>query len=61
MVIVKFFMKLGLGFLALLFGLKSIFEAGEMSGVTRVAYKVKEEDPETFDRMVRACTDDEDK
>ena len=61
MAIVKFFMKLGLGFLALLFGLKSIFEAGEMSGVTRVAYNDKEEYPDTFVRMVRVCTDDEDK
>ena len=61
MAIIKFFMKLGLGFLALLFGLKSIFEAGEMSGVTKVAAKVKEKDEETFDKMVRACTEDEDK
>ena len=51
MVIVKFFRKLGLGFLALLFGLKSIFEAGEMAGAVKTGLKVKEEEPEAYDRI----------
>ena len=59
MLIVKFFMKLGLGLLALLFGLKSIFEAGEMTGVAEIAFKTKQEDPEAFDRMVRVCTEED--
>ena len=52
MAIVKFFMKLGLGFLGLLFGMKTIFEAGEMSGAAKVASKLKDEDPEAFDRVI---------
>ena len=52
MVIVKFFMKLGLGFLGLLFGMKTIFEAGEMTGAAKVASKLKDEDPEAFDRVI---------
>ena len=52
MAIVKFFMKLGLGFLGLLFGMKTIFEAGEMTGAAKVASKLKDEDPEAFDRVI---------
>lgn len=51
MAIFKFFLKIGLGFVALIFGLKSVFEAGEMTGAATVASKVKEESPETFDKV----------
>lgn len=51
MAIFKFFMKIGLGFLALLFGLKSVFEAGEMAGVVKTGLKIKEEEPEAYDRI----------
>lgn len=51
MAIFKFFLKIGLGFMALLFGLKSVFEAGEMTGAAEVASKVKEQSPETFDKI----------
>lgn len=51
MAIFKFFLKIGLGFMALMFGLKSVFEAGEMTGAAEVASKVKEQDPEAFDKI----------
>lgn len=51
MAIFKFFLKIGLGFMALIFGLKSVFEAGEMTGAATVASKLKEEDPEAFDKI----------
>ena len=52
MAIFKFFLRLGMGFLALLFGMKTIFEAGEMTGAAKVASKLKDEDPEAFDRVI---------
>ena len=51
MAIFKCFLKIGLGFVALIFGLKSVFEAGELTGAATVASKVKEESPETFDKV----------
>lgn len=51
MAIFKFFLKIGLGFVALIFGLKSIFEAGEMTGAAEVGLKVKEQSPETFNKI----------
>lgn len=51
MAIIKCFLKIGLGFVALIFGLKSVFEAGEMTGAATVASKVKEQDPEAFDKI----------
>ena len=50
MAIFKFIVKTLLGFLALIFGLKTVFEAGEMTGAAKVAFKVKEE-PEAFDNV----------
>ena len=52
MAIFKFFLRLGMGFLALLFGMKTIFEAGEMTGAAKVASKLKDEEPEAFDRVI---------
>ena len=51
MEIFKFLMRVGLGFLALLFGLKSVFEAGEMTGAAKTILKVEKEDPEAYDRI----------
>ena len=51
MEVFKFLMKIGLGFLALLFGLKSIFEAGEITGAAKTILKVEKEDPEAYDRI----------
>ena len=51
MAIFKFIVKTLLGFVALIFGLKTVFEAGEMTGAAKVAFKVKEEEPEAFDNV----------
>ena len=51
MEIFKFLMRIGLGFLALFFGLKSVFEAGEMAGAAKTILKVEKEDPEAYDRI----------
>ena len=51
MEVFKFLMRIGLGFLALLFGLKSVFEAGEMAGAAETILKVEKEDPEAYDRI----------
>ena len=59
MAIVKFIVKTVLGFVALIFGLKTVFEAGEMSGAAKVAFKVKEEEPRAFDNVF--MEDEEDK
>ena len=52
MAIFKFFLRLGMGFPALLFGMKTIFEAGEMTGAAKVVSKLNDEDPEAFDRVI---------
>ena len=59
MAIFKFITKTLLGFVALIFGLKTVFEAGEMTGAAKVAFKVKEEEPEAFDNVF--VEDEEDK
>ena len=51
MAIFKFIVKTLLGFIALIFGLKTVFEAGEMSGAAKVAFEVKKEEPEAFDNV----------
>ena len=52
MAIFKFIVKTLLGFVALIFGLKTVFEAGEMTGAAKVASKLKDEDSEAFDRVI---------
>ena len=51
MAIFKFIVKTLLGFLALIFGLKTVFEAGEMTGAAKTILKVEKEDPEAYDRI----------
>ena len=51
MAIVKFIVKTLLGFVSLIFGLKTVFEAGEMTGAAKIAFNVKEEEPEAFDNV----------